>query len=405
LSSSEQAAGIAFLCDKQGLLEQVLHDDLAIASTAQLGRPFTQFVDAAGLGKALSFLAELRARGAAFDWELNISADGGVRVLHFTGVTANGKLLIVAANSSSALRQFCDDLMRISGEQAAALRQAVKDRADQERLQIGQTTELYEELSRLNNELITLQRALAKTNIELEQLIEQKNEFLGMAAHDLRNPLFVVQSCAKFLLAKAAPHLDGEQVEFLSIIQSYSGFMLQMVEDLLDVSGIESGRLVLSPEPTDLVALIERNLKLNSVLAGSKEIHLYFRQDGHFPLMTLDPVKIEQVLSNLISNAVKFSHSGSPVEVLLERQADQALISVRDKGQGIPSEEIDRLFTWFGRTSVRGTEGEKSTGLGLAIARKIVLGHGGKIWVESKVDKGSTFYVSLPLETDRTVTR
>jgi signal transduction histidine kinase len=258
LSSSDRAVGIALLCDEQGLLEQVLHDDPAIARTAQLGRPFTQLVDAAGLGKALSFLAELRARGAAYDWELTVSADGGVRVLHFTGVMANGRLLIVAANSSSGLHQFCEDLMRISGEQAAALRQAFKNRTELERRHVGQTTELYDELRRLNNELVALQRELARTNVELEKLIEQKDRFLGMAAHDLRNPLFVVQSCAKFLLAKAAPHLDGEQVEFLSIIQSYSGFMLQMVEDLLDVSAIESGRLVLSPEPTNLVALIER---------------------------------------------------------------------------------------------------------------------------------------------------
>jgi signal transduction histidine kinase len=400
LSFSEQAAGIALLCNDQGLLQQVLHDDLSVARGAQLGRPFTQFIDEAGLGKALSFLADLRAHGAAFDWELNVSANGGVRVLHFTGVVSDGKLLIVAAASSVALHHFCDELMRISGEQAAALRQAVKDRTELERRYNGQTTELFDELSRLNNELVTLQRELAKSNIELERLIEQKDEFLGMAAHDLRNPLFVVQSCAKFLLAKAGQYLDEEQVEFLSIIQSYGGFMLQMVEDLLDVSAIESGRLVLSPEPTDLVALIERNLKLNSVLSGTKEIRLSFRHEGQFPPMRLDPVKIEQVLSNLISNAVKYSHLGSQVKIHLERQADQALISVRDEGQGIPPEELDRLFKWFGRTSVRGTEGEKSTGLGLAIARKIVLGHGGTIWVESEVGRGSTFFLSLPIESD-----
>jgi signal transduction histidine kinase len=326
-------------------------------------------------------------------------------VLHFTGVVAEEKLLIVAANSSGALYQFCDDLMRISGEQAAVLRQVVKDRTDLERRHAGQTTELYDELSRLNNELVTLQRELAKTNIELEKLIEQKDEFLGMAAHDLRNPLFVVQSCAKFLLAGAAQHLDEEQIDFLSIIQSYSGFMLQMVEDLLDVSAIESGRLVLSPEATDLGALIARNLKLNSVLAGSKRIRLDFRCEGELPLMSLDPIKIEQVLSNLISNAVKFSHAGSRVEIYLARQEDQALISVRDEGQGIPSEELDRLFTWFGKTSVRGTGGERSSGLGLAIARKIVLGHQGTIWVESEVGKGSTFYVALPIESDRAADR
>jgi signal transduction histidine kinase len=401
MNADLEVSGIALLCDDQGLLEQVLHDDLAIASKAQLGRPFTQLIDPAGLGKALSFLTDLRSRGAAFDWELTVIANSSVQLLHFTGVVAGSQLLIVAATSSSALHRFCEDLMQISGEQAAALRQAVKDRAELQRLHIGQTDALYDELSRLNNELVTLQREVTKTNADLEKLIELKNEFLGMAAHDLRNPLFVVQSCAKFLLAKASGQLDEEQVEFLSIIESYSGFMLQMVEDLLDVSAIESGRLVLLPEPVDLVALVRRNLALNTVLAENKQIYLSFRHDQDLPLMMLDPVKIEQVLNNLISNAVKFSHPGSQVEVLLQRQADEAVILVRDEGQGIPAEELDRLFKWFGRTSVRGTGGERSTGLGLAIVRRIVAGHRGRIWVKSEVGKGSSFYVSLPIEPER----
>ncbi len=398
MNSIAEVPGLALLCDAQGLLEQVLHDDLAMASKARLGRPFTQLIDPPGLGKALSFLAVVRARGTAFDWELTVSDNGGVQVLHFTGVVAGSKLLIIAATSSSALGRFCDELAQISGEQTSALRQAVKERTEMERLHTGRTAALYDELSRLNNELVTLQRELAKSNAELEKLIKLKDEFLGMAAHDLRNPLFVVQSCARFLLDRASSRLEEEQIEFLSIIESYGGFMLQMVEDLLDVSAIESGRLVLSLEPTDLVALIDRNLVLNSILADSKQIRLSFRHEESLPLMLLDPVKIEQVLNNLISNAVKFSHQGSQVEVGLERMADQVVVSVRDEGQGIPAKEIDRLFKWFGRTSVRGTEGERSTGLGLAIARRIVAGHRGRIWVESEVDKGSTFYVSLPIQ-------
>lgn len=117
----------------------------------------------------------------------------------------------------------------------------------------------------------------------------------------------------------------------------------------------------------------------------------------HVAAITLDAVKVEQVLNNLVSNAIKYSRPGSSMDIGLERQANQMVVSVRDQGQGIPPEELDRLFTWFGRTSVRGTEGEKSTGLGLAIARRIVAGHQGRIWVESEVDKGSTFSFSPPI--------
>ena len=121
--------------------------------------------------------------------------------------------------------------------------------------------------------------------------------------------------------------------------------------------------------------------------------------------MMLDPVKIEQVLNNLISNAVKFSHPGSQVLIALEEKADRVVLSARDEGQGIPVEEFDRLFQWFGRTSVRGTEGERSTGLGLAIARRIVEGHQGRIWVDSEVSRGSTFHVSLPIQVQAGVDR
>jgi signal transduction histidine kinase len=395
--SNKNVAGTAILCDAGGLLAQVLHDSLGIASGAQPGRPFTQLIDPACLGKALSFLTDLQALSAAFDWELTVSAAGAVRLLHFAGVAANDKLLIVAAPSESELHRCCEDLVRLGGEQATALRHALSNYAAAERRQSGQATGLYDELSRLNNELVTLQRELAKTNAELEALIDQKNQFLGMAAHDLRNPLFVVQSCANHLLAEASPRLHEEQIEFLSVIESYSGFMLQMVEDLLDVSAIESGKLVLSPRPTDLVALVERNLSFNSVLAETKGIHLTFRHSGDVPMVNLDPVKVEQVLNNLISNAIKYSHPGSSVELRLSQQRDEMVVSVRDHGQGIPQEELDRLFKWFGRTSVRGTGGERSTGLGLAISRRIVDGHEGRIWVESEVGKGSTFAFSLPI--------
>jgi signal transduction histidine kinase len=176
-----------------------------------------------------------------------------------------------------------------------------------------------------------------------------------------------------------------------------------MVDDLLDVSAIESGRLSLALQPTDLDALVEHNVALNRVLAEEKQIRLAFQTDGDLPPLYLDRAKIEQVLNNLISNAVKFSYPASSVEIYVSRDQDRALISVRDQGQGIPAAELDNLFKWFGKTSVKGTEGESSSGLGLAIAHKIVLGHHGAIWVESEVDKGSTFYVSLPIPSDQTV--
>jgi signal transduction histidine kinase len=170
---------------------------------------------------------------------------------------------------------------------------------------------------------------------------------------------------------------------------------------LLNLSAIESGKLDLALQSTDLSVLVEHSVALNRVLAEKKQIRLSFQADDDLPALLLDPAKTEQVLDNLISNAVKFSYPGSSVDIHVSREQDRAQISVRDEGQGIPADELDNLFEWFGRTSVKGTEGERSTGLGLAIARRIVLEHQGAIWVKSEVGKGSTFYVSLPIPSSR----
>jgi signal transduction histidine kinase len=119
--------------------------------------------------------------------------------------------------------------------------------------------------------------------------------------------------------------------------------------------------------------------------------------DSVIPFMMIDKAKIEQVLNNLITNAVKFSNPGSSVEMRLTKSGEDVVLSVTDHGLGIPPQELDKLFKPFQRTSVRSTGGEESTGLGLAIVRKVVVGHAGKVWVDSEVGKGSTFYASLPI--------
>jgi signal transduction histidine kinase len=279
--------------------------------------------------------------------------------------------------------------------------EASQDRESLPRVEPEQTGPLLEELSRVNNELVNLQRELAKRNVELERLNDLKNEFLGIAAHDLRNPLAVIWSYSDCLLSVRSEHLSDQDLELVTIIQSSSEFMLHMVDELLDVTAIESGRLRLSLQPTDLSDLVSRNVELNRVLAEKKRITLSLRAGSDIPLLLLDPAKLEQVLNNLMSNAVKFSFPQSEVAISVFRDSDRAVISVRDDGRGIPADELGDLFRWFGKTSVKGTAGEGSTGLGLAIAQRIVSGHDGTIWVESEEGKGSTFFVSLPIPRSR----
>ena len=256
---------------------------------------------------------------------------------------------------------------------------------------------LRKNLVSANNELSNLGRELQKKNAELVKLNDLKNQFLGMAAHDLRNPIGVILSYSDFILEEAGDVLEEEHRQFLATIRKSSDFMLKMLNDLLDITKIESGRLDLELEPVDLTTLIEQNVVLNRVLAAKKGIHVAFHHDADLPPAPVDRGKIDQVMNNLISNAVKFSPAGTTVTVRVFRSGDEATVSVKDEGPGIPDEERQKLFQPFSRTSAQSTGGEKSTGLGLAIAKKIILGHRGKIWVESKIGEGSTFYVTLPL--------
>lgn len=253
------------------------------------------------------------------------------------------------------------------------------------------------ELERVNNELIAMQRELEQRNEELKKLNDQKNQLLGIAAHDLRTPLGAISSYAQFLMEEAAKVLSKEHFEFLSTIKSSSDFLLSMVNELLDLSKIEAGKLELDLKPVNLISLIEHNVLLNRFLAENKQIRVTFQSDLKCTRMMLDPPKITQVLDNLISNAIKFSQPGTTIEIRASEQDNRAVISVRDQGPGIPASELDRLFKPFEITSVKSTRGEKSTGLGLAIVRKLVEGHNGHVWVDSQVGKGSTFTFSLPI--------
>lgn len=264
--------------------------------------------------------------------------------------------------------------------------------------QIGRDDHFYNDFSRLNNDLANAQRELAKKNAELARLNEQKNQFLGIVAHDLRNPLQVILIYSQFLLDDVSTSLNKEQTEFVKIIRSSSAFMLTLVNDFLDFSKIEAGRLELDLAPVNLIKLIEENVKRNQVLAEKKEIHIIFICEDELPEMILDESKIEQVLNNLLGNAVKFSPRNDIIKLCVRRRERNAEISVTDNGPGILTGEKEKLFNPFEKgIENKNSAGEKSAGLGLAIVKKIVEGHGGNVSVESKTGKGASFLVTLPL--------
>lgn len=255
---------------------------------------------------------------------------------------------------------------------------------------------LRRENLRLVEELRRSEQSLQEKVRELEQLNRVKNEFVGVAAHDLRSPLAIIEMYAAYLAERTAGRLDGKEELFLEVIQKTSHFMLQLINDLLDLAKIESGTLELALAETEYLDFARNNVSLNAALAARKGITISC--EGGTPLrLAFDQGKIDQVLNNFIGNAVKFSPPGSHVTVRVECDSGQIVTRVADEGPGIPAEELPLIFKEFHRGSVQPTAGEKSTGLGLAIVRKIVERHGGTVSVESEVGKGSVFSFSLPL--------
>jgi len=255
---------------------------------------------------------------------------------------------------------------------------------------------LRKELLRANQELHNLTRTLHKKNIQLQQLNAIKNQFLGMAAHDLRKPISVILSYSEFLLDETKNQLNQEHYGFLKTIESSSNFMKRLVDDFLDVSAIEAGSLPLNLKPIQLNDILERSMILANLLAAKKNVRIQTEADSSLPALRLDADKIEQALSNLLGNAIEHSMAGSTVTIRLKDTGKQVLFSVQDSGPGVDADEMHHLFSPFSKTSTKKTGGEKSTGLGLTIARKIVEAHQGEIRAESTVGRGTTFYIDLP---------
>lgn len=232
---------------------------------------------------------------------------------------------------------------------------------------------------------------------QLVELDEVKNRFLGIVAHDLRSPIAIQRSYAELLETGFLGTLNERQADAVRRISGVCDGMLLLVNDLLDLSAIEGGQLELRLRDVPLGEYLRACRELNAVHAEAKGIELRLELPDELPKVRMDPRRIDQVMSNLISNAIKFSHRGTRVVLSARREAEMVAVSVRDHGQGIPASEQSRIFTEFGRASVRPTAGEKSTGLGLAIVRRIVEAHGGRVWVESEVGVGSSFSLTLPL--------
>ena len=242
-------------------------------------------------------------------------------------------------------------------------------------------------------------QTLEERQRELEQLNEKKNEFLGIAAHDLRSPLGMIVGWATVLQRRAASGgLEEERtVADLDRIVLVADQMSRLVTELLDISAIESGTISLNRQRQPLAPILEECWRRYQPLAADKGIDLELEETKDDIVLSIDHERVMEVVDNLLSNALKFTQPGGWVRVACERLDGSAEVRVEDSGQGLSADDLSKAFTRFGRLSATPTRGEPSTGLGLAIVKKIVEMHDGQVAVDSELGRGSTFRFILPI--------
>jgi signal transduction histidine kinase len=286
-------------------------------------------------------------------------------------------------DSNDELQDLADEFNQMAkrlGESYATLEQRVVDR----------TRDLGAALERQT----ALAAVIDDKNRQLEVASRNKSEFLANMSHELRTPLNSIIGFSELLLDKVGGTLTPKQADYVHDIHASGKHQLSVINDVLDLSRVEAGRLELERSMFSVAGVVDDAVAFVLARATQRSIALSENLDPGLGQVDADQRKVRQVLVNLLSNAVKFTPDGGRVDVYAKREKGEITIAVRDSGVGVSAVEQTLIFKEFGQTpSARGHEG---TGLGLALAKRIVELHGGRIWVESHVGHGSTFSFTLP---------
>ena len=262
---------------------------------------------------------------------------------------------------------------------------------------LGELEEKREQLERLNGQLEASNRELNEANAKLRELSEMKEEFLALTTHDLRSPLTVISGVINFFTSGRLGDLTPEQKNMVSMMERNTQNLIELVNDLLDASKIESGTMRLDLASIDLGALVRELREGMLPMAREKDITLEESIPADLPQLKADRAKLRRVIVNLLSNALKFTPKGGRVEVSAELSGRFARVSVTDNGVGIAPEDTERLFDKYEQARTRVTRSEQGTGLGLYITRQLVELHGGTITAQSEPGKGSVFSFTIPI--------
>jgi signal transduction histidine kinase len=244
-------------------------------------------------------------------------------------------------------------------------------------------------VNRMNDELQRLYK-------ELETASKHKSEFLANMSHELRTPLNAIIGFSQVLREGISGEINAKQEEYLDDIVTSANHLLALINDVLDLSKVEAGQVELQVAPFSLRDALERGVSMVREQATTDGVRVALDANGGLDVVTGDERRIRQVIFNLLSNAVKFTPTGGLVDVSATQRNGEVMVSVADTGPGIAAGDLNRIFEEFQQTEA-GARQREGTGLGLALSKRFVEMHGGRIWCDSELGKGSTFRFTLPL--------
>ena len=269
----------------------------------------------------------------------------------------------------------------------------------QNSLSVEEIRELNESLK---NSINTATKELRASNNQLQKLDEAKNDFISMASHQLRTPLTSIKGYLDMVIEGDLGKISPTQKAVLSEAFTSSERMVNIINDFLNVSRLQTGKFVIDRSKNDLKEVLREQIGMLRVMAKQHDLKIVENIDETIPIMNVDVDKLQQVIVNFIDNAIYYSKPGTSIRVKLEKQKDQIIFTVKDTGIGVPKSEQSQLFGRFFRASNARQRRPDGTGVGLFLAKKVVLLHGGQIIFESQEGKGSTFGFSLPIKQPKT---
>lgn len=259
------------------------------------------------------------------------------------------------------------------------------------------------------SEIAEVIRSFNHMTERLADLDEKQGDFLAQISHELRTPLTAIQEGASLLLEEVPGALNTPQREIVQVVRNNGERLFRHLTAIVDLSRMEAKKMEYTFLPTDLLILVRRSVESVGLVAQKKHQRITVHAPSPLPIFYVDEDRIQQVLDNLLGNAIKFTPERGDVHVSVAMQYDAdsgdrwAEIRVRDSGIGVPPEEAERIFLKFYQGSLGRRQSRGGSGLGLTISRHIVEAHGGRIWVESQPDEGATFIFTLPLRREREV--